>query len=57
LHGGHGGSRGERSCVGEPVQQEFQAKEVVAVGMGDVNGCEMLADLGKPIDQFLRMLY
>jgi len=35
---------------------ELQTKEMIAVAMRDVNGCEMLAALGEPIGEFLRML-
>src|SRR4029077_12104981 len=31
-------------------------EEMVTVGMGDVNGCEILTALGNPIQQLLRML-
>ena len=49
LHVGNRGRGGKRSCVGKPVEQEFQTKEMVTVSMGDVNGCEILAALGDPI--------
>src|SRR6266853_1165837 len=49
LHGGNRGRGGKRSCVGKPVEQKFQTKEMVTVSMGDVNGCEILAALGDPI--------
>jgi hypothetical protein len=35
--------------MGKPVQQELSVEEMVTVGMGDVNGCEILAALGDPI--------
>jgi len=57
LHGGNRGSGGKRSCVGKPVEQEFQTEEMVTVSMGDVNGCEIPAALGDPIYEFLRMLH
>src|SRR5215831_20540401 len=56
LHRRYGRSRGERSGIGESVEQELQTKEMIAVAMRDVNGCEMLAALGEPIGEFLRML-
>ena len=49
LHGGNRRSGGKRSCVGKPVEQEFQTEEMVTVSMGDVNGCEILAALRDPI--------
>jgi hypothetical protein len=57
LHGRNHGSGSKRSCVGEPVQQELQAEEMVTVRVGYVNGCEIFAALGDPIYQFLRMLH
>jgi hypothetical protein len=32
-----------------PVQQELQAEEMFAMGMGDGNGCEILSTLDEPI--------
>src|ERR1700730_3053732 len=49
LHGRNNGRGGKRFCVGKPVQQEVQAEEMVAMGMSDVNGCEILASLDEPI--------
>src|SRR5882672_4203955 len=46
LHGGNRGSGGKRSCVGKPVEQEFQTEEMIAVSMGDVDGCKILTVLG-----------
>src|SRR5215469_5488152 len=56
LHAGDGGSSGKRPHVGEPVQYEFQSKEMVAMRMSDVNTNEILATLGEPVEQILRML-
>src|SRR5215472_11456563 len=56
LHAADGGSSGKRPRVGEPVQYEFQSKKMVAMRMSDVNRDEILATLGEPVDQILRML-
>jgi hypothetical protein len=57
LHGRNGGSGGKRSWVWEPVQQKLETEKMVTVGMGDVNGCEIFAALGDPIQQLFRMLH
>ena len=57
LHGRTSGSGGKRSCIGEPIQQELETQEMIAVGMGDAYGCEILAAVDKPFCQFLRMLH
>src|ERR1700693_6016109 len=53
LHGRNNACRGKRSCVGESLQQELQTEEMVTVGMGDVDGCEIFASLGEPLCQLL----
>jgi len=55
LHSLHGGGSGKRSRVWERIQQEFQTEEMVAMGMSDVNGYEILSALDEPVDEFLRM--
>ena len=51
-HGSNRGSGGKRSCIRKPVEQELQTEEMVAMGVGDVNGLEILAAPGDPIYQF-----
>jgi hypothetical protein len=46
----------ERSCIREPVPHNLQTQKVVAVGMSDVDGCEILATLDEPVNQLLRVL-
>ena len=52
LYGRDRGGCGKRSCVRKPIKQELQTKEMVAMGVGDVNGREILAAPGDPIYQF-----
>src|SRR5215472_16005911 len=56
LNGRNHGCGRDRSGIGESVEQELQTEEVVAVGMGDVNGDEILAAADDPIRQLVRLL-
>src|SRR6266436_4332560 len=46
----------DRPCARETLQKRCQAKEMIAVPMGDVNGGEVLAARDDPIQQSLRLL-
>src|ERR1700732_5193606 len=46
----------DRPCPRETLQKRGQAKEMIAVPVGDVNGGEVLAARDDPIQQRLRLL-
>src|SRR6266446_5061247 len=46
----------DRPCARETLQKRCQAKEMIAVPVGDVNGGEVLAARDDPIQQSLRLL-
>src|SRR6202045_1810454 len=46
----------DRPCVRETLQKRCQAKEMIAVPVGDVNRGEVLAARDDPIQQSLRLL-
>src|ERR1700681_268138 len=46
----------DRPCARETLQKRCQAKEMIAVAVGDVNGGEVLAARDDPIPQSLRLL-
>jgi len=53
LHDRNSGSGGKCSCFRKPVEHKLQTEEMVAVGVSDVNGREILAAAGDPIRQLL----
>jgi len=56
LNGRNHGCGGDRFGFGESIEQELRTEVVVTMGMGDVNGDEILATLDDPIQQIPRVL-
>ena len=56
LNGRNHGCGGDRFGFGESIEQELRTEVVVTMGMGDVNGDEILATLDDPIQQLPRVL-
>src|SRR5215831_13846797 len=53
LNGRNHGCGGDRFRVRESIEQGLQTEAVVTMGVGDVNGHEILSTLDDPIYQFL----
>ena len=45
MHDFHNIGRGDRSGIGKTIQERSDAKEMVAVAVGDIDRCQVLADL------------
>ena len=56
AHEFHNIGRGDRSGIGKTIQERSDAKEMVAVAVGDIDRCQVLAARLDPIDQGVRLL-